>query len=149
MSKKHHKSGLRRTQVYMTQESRDVLDLDCEILALNESGRAVRNLTDRIHQILVTYKLVVDRNVPELHPVEWAELIDQTTDSAGLLDDLVMRFENFIPADSKLSNPEARICWAVAVADVITRFRSFDPALSFAERLSAAGGKVPNDNPPT
>lgn len=143
MSKRHPETGLLRTQLYLTQESRDVLDLDCQWLARDDRGRAVRKLTDRVDQILCSYRDVVAAHVPTLTLWKWGDVMAAL--HACEHDPERFARQSIEEAQRQADQPDRSAetvkLRALAIRDVYARVMSFDPDLPFDMRLKAAGAK--------
>lgn len=146
MNKTHPETGLRRTQLYLPQAARDVLDLDCEILARDERGRAVRKLSDRLTQILTDYADVVRDYMPALHRDDWLRVFAwlDSLDGTPTVQDLCDRkHESSVidvqVFDSSASEPVELL--ALSVLDAWHRFRALDADVPADDRLRVAVGE--------
>ena len=136
MNAKHHpETGLKRTQLYLTQAARDVLDLDCEILAKDERGRAYRKLSDRLGQILGDYATWVQYSMPTMDEPAWLEAFEQCRK-------LEQQGKRASDVDYSVPSGQSIPMTALAIADAYYRFTSFDRSLPVRNRLIAAGCKI-------
>ncbi|MEL6107763.1 MAG: hypothetical protein AAFU85_17185 [Planctomycetota bacterium] len=124
----------KRSTIWMTTRSRQLLSMEEPRLARTPNGRAVSSISLRIDRVVVDHRRIVDAFMPALSAANWTNVMREHNPT---IDE-----DPALALAAKLAAHLSPLPVAIAIRDAVARFHSLDPSLTVIERLQASGCKI-------